>query len=88
MNQYLFLVWDSFVLRELLIYIFREINNTKGKLPLLRNWDGNEEELRSHFERTFPVLRVQSEPSADTGILRHTWCRFMADSWIEGCVIN
>ena len=40
--------------------------------------DGNQEDLRSHFQRTFPVLRVQSEPSADTGILRHAWCRFMA----------
>ena len=42
----------------LLIYIFREINNTKGKLPLLRNWDGNEEELILLLGHDFEELKA------------------------------
>ena len=42
----------------LLIYIFREINNTKGKRPLLRNWDGNEEELILLLGHDFEELKA------------------------------
>ena len=41
----------------LLIYIFREINNSKGKTPLLRNWSGNEEELSLLLGRDFEILK-------------------------------
>jgi uncharacterized membrane protein YkvA (DUF1232 family) len=41
----------------LLIHIFREINNSKGKTPLIRNWSGNEEELSLLLGRDFEVLK-------------------------------
>ncbi len=41
----------------LLIHIFREINNSKGKTPLLRNWSGNEEELSLLLGRDFEILK-------------------------------
>ena len=41
----------------LLIHIFRGINNSKGKTPLLRNWSGNEEELSLLLGRDFETLK-------------------------------
>ncbi len=41
----------------LLIHIFREINNSKGKAPLVRNWSGNEEELGLLLGRDFEELK-------------------------------
>jgi uncharacterized membrane protein YkvA (DUF1232 family) len=41
----------------LLIHIFREINNSKGKTPLIRNWSGNEEELSLLLGRDFEILK-------------------------------
>jgi uncharacterized membrane protein YkvA (DUF1232 family) len=42
----------------LLIHIFREINNSKGKLPLLRNWPGTESELIETLGINFEELKV------------------------------
>lgn len=41
----------------LLIHIFREINHSKGKTPLIRNWSSNEEELSLLLGRDFEVLK-------------------------------
>lgn len=41
----------------LLIHIFRGINNSKGKTPLLRNWSDNEEELSLLLGRDFEILK-------------------------------
>lgn len=41
----------------LLIHIFREINNSKGKKPLVRTWVGNEEELSLLLGRDFEILK-------------------------------
>jgi uncharacterized membrane protein YkvA (DUF1232 family) len=41
----------------LLIHIFREINNSKGKTPLVRNWSGNEEDLSLLLGRDFEILK-------------------------------
>jgi uncharacterized membrane protein YkvA (DUF1232 family) len=42
----------------LLIYIFKEINNSKGKTPLIRNWKGEEEELSLLLGNDFEKLKM------------------------------
>lgn len=41
----------------LLMHIFREINNSRGKTPLVRNWAGNEKELSLLLGRDFQILK-------------------------------
>ena len=41
----------------LLIHLFREINNARGKTPLLRNWEGNEDELKKILVNDFEELK-------------------------------
>jgi uncharacterized membrane protein YkvA (DUF1232 family) len=55
----------------LLIHIFREINESKGKTPLVRNWAGNEKELSLLLGRDFELLK-ESYPLLFDEVIKFT----------------